>query len=172
MIKLIGIPYDDNSSFLKGCAEAPSQFRHPDIEKSSNAFGEFGIALLKDKIYEDIGDITGIDRDPAIAFEQIKTFIRQALIPEHRLICIGGDHSVSFPIIEAYSETYDSLNVLHLDAHPDLYDQFDHNPYSHASPFARIMEKNLLRSLTQVGIRTLNAHQREQAQKFGVKIIE
>jgi len=61
---------------------------------------------------------------------------------------------------------------LHLDAHADLYDNFENNPYSHASPFARLMEKNALNSLTQVGIRTFNTHQKEQAQRFGVKVIE
>jgi len=64
------------------------------------------------------------------------------------------------------------LNVLHLDAHPDLYDNYENNPYSHASPFARLMEKNTVKSLTQVGIRTLNTHQKEQAELFNIKIIE
>jgi arginase len=64
------------------------------------------------------------------------------------------------------------LNVLHLDAHADLYDQFDNNPFSHASPFARVMEKRIIKSLTQVGIRTLNTHQREQAASFNVQVVE
>lgn len=64
------------------------------------------------------------------------------------------------------------LQILHFDAHPDLYDSFQGNPRSHASPFARIMENGLASRLVQVGIRTLNRHQREQAQRFGVEIIE
>ena len=59
-----------------------------------------------------------------------------------------------------------------MDAHADLYDNFDDNPYSHASPFARLMESGKINSLTQVGIRTFNTHQREQAEKFGVRVIE
>jgi agmatinase len=88
------------------------------------------------------------------------------------VISIGGDHSVSFPILSAFADKYEKINILHLDAHADLYDNFDNNPYSHASPFARIMESGVIHSLTQVGIRTLNTHQREQARKFGVKVIE
>src|SRR5690606_28940578 len=57
-------------------------------------------------------------------------------------------------------------------AHADLYDDFEGNPHSHASPFARIMEHRLAKRLVQVGIRTLNPHQREQAKHFGVEIIE
>ena len=60
---------------------------------------------------------------------------------------------------------------MHFDAHPDLYDSFDNNPFSHASPFARIMENNLVEKLTQVGIRTMNAHQKEQAKKYNVQVI-
>ena len=59
-----------------------------------------------------------------------------------------------------------------LDAHPDLYDDFQGNRYSHASPFARIMEEKLVRRLVQVGIRTMNDHQRAQAARFGVEIFE
>ena len=57
-------------------------------------------------------------------------------------------------------------------AHPDLYEEFEGNRLSHACPFARIMEAGLAKRLVQVGIRTLNRHQREQAEKFGVDMIE
>jgi agmatinase len=85
---------------------------------------------------------------------------------------LGGDHSVSYPIIEAHKPFYPDLHILHFDAHADLYDNFDDNPYSHASPFARIMETGGIASLTQVGIRTLEPHQRAQAKRFGVNQIE
>jgi arginase family enzyme len=61
---------------------------------------------------------------------------------------------------------------LHLDAHPDLYDELEGNRYSHACPFARIMEEDLVVRLVQVGIRTMNPHQRAQAERFGVEVIE
>jgi arginase family enzyme len=61
---------------------------------------------------------------------------------------------------------------LHFDAHPDLYDEFLGNRHSHASPFARIMEEGLAKRLVQVGIRTVNGHQREQAERFGVEFVE
>jgi arginase family enzyme len=64
------------------------------------------------------------------------------------------------------------VNILHFDAHPDLYDDFEGDPLSHASPFARIMERRLATRLVQVGIRTLNAHCRQQAERFGVEIVE
>jgi len=67
---------------------------------------------------------------------------------------------------------FQNLNILQFDAHPDLYDELDGNRFSHACPFARIMEENLAERLVQVGIRTLTGHQHEQAKRFGVEIIE
>jgi agmatinase len=89
-----------------------------------------------------------------------------------RVISLGGDHSITYPIIRAYGEGYQNLNILHLDAHPDLYDEFDGNQYSHACPFARIMEENKAARLVQVGIRTMDGHQYEQAKRIGVEVIQ
>jgi arginase len=64
------------------------------------------------------------------------------------------------------------LTIIHFDAHPDLYDELDSNRMSHACPFARIMEAQLVKRLLQIGIRTMNGHQREQAARFGVEVAE
>jgi arginase len=172
MIQLIGIPYDLNSSFLKGPALAPARIRLMDAEGSSNPFAENGHEIVRGKTYWDNGDLLVSDQEPGIAYRTIKDAITKALQDENPIICLGGDHSISFPIIAAFSGAYRDLHVLHLDAHADLYDNFQNNPYSHASPFARIMENNLVQSLTQVGIRTLNSHQKIQTERFGIKSIE
>jgi arginase len=172
MIKLIGIPFDANSSFLKGPALAPPRIRLMETDGSANAFCEYGTEIGNGKNYTDLGDILFTDTNPKEAYNKIKNRIQQELQTDCKIICFGGDHSISFPIIEAYAGKFKNLNILHLDAHGDLYDNFDNNPYSHASPFARLMEKNVVKSLTQVGIRTLNNHQKEQAHRFGVSVIE
>ena len=64
------------------------------------------------------------------------------------------------------------MDILHIDAHADLYHEYEGDPYSHACPFARIMENGFAVKLVQVGIRTLNPHQKEQAEKYGVDIHE
>ena len=172
MIKLLGIPYDANSSFLKGPALAPPRIRLMETDGSANAFCEFGIEILHGKNYTDLGDLVFENANPKFVYNKIKASITQELNTGCKTICFGGDHSVSYPVIESYANKYKDLNILHLDAHADLYDNFDDNPYSHASPFARLMEKGNIKLLTQVGIRTLNTHQKEQAAKFKVKIIE
>lgn len=172
MIKMIGIPSDSNSSFLRGPALAPARIRLMQTEGSANSFCENGVDISNGVNYLDIGDMSFTHTGPESVYNEIKNNIQKELTVGTKIICLGGDHSVSFPIIEVLSGMYNNLNVLHLDAHPDLYHNFDNNPFSHASPFARLMERNLVKSLTQVGIRTLNTHQKEQADRFGVNIIE
>jgi arginase len=172
MLKVIGIPYDSNSSFFKGPSFAPNRIRLMEKEGSANAFSENGLEILQNINNEDVGDIFFGTTNPTKAFEVIKKKISELIQDKSKVVSIGGDHSISYPIISAFSDKYEKLNILHFDAHADLYDNFDDNPYSHASPFARILEIGKISSLTQVGIRTLNTHQREQAEKFGVKIIE
>ncbi len=172
MVQLIGIPYDNNSSFLRGPAAAPARIRLMDKEGSANAFAENGMELREGLNYADAGDVAFDDMRPEKAFSSIRAAIGKLLAADHKIVSLGGDHAVSYPVIDAFTDKYPHLHILHLDAHADLYNNFDNNPYSHASPFARIMEQGKVKSLTQVGIRTLTGHQQAQAEKFGVTIIE
>jgi arginase len=172
MIKVLGIPFDANSSFLKGPSFAPQRIRLMEKEGSANSFSEIGLEIKDGLNYHDLGDLVFDETNAEMAFKIINDKVKEIVFSNDKLISIGGDHSVSYPIISAFADKYEKLNILHLDAHSDLYDNFDNNPFSHASPFARLMETGKINSLTQVGIRTLNTHQKEQAKKFGVKIIE
>lgn len=169
-ICVLGIGFDQNSSFQKGPALAPNRIRESYFSSSSNLWSEKGLDLGSLHLLYDLGNIDfKTDVDP---FNQITNSAKAVLDQGNHMICLGGDHSITFPVIKAYAQKYDCLNILHLDAHPDLYDSLDGNIYSHASPFARIMEKKLVRRLVQAGIRTITGHQREQAEKFGVEVHE
>jgi arginase len=169
-IALIGIPLDEYSSFLRGAAFAPPLIRKALHSESSNMWTEMGVNLGDKTILTDTGDISfSTANDP---FGEIEKNISQLLEQKMRPIVLGGDHSITFPIIKAFSKYFPKIDVLHFDAHPDLYHKFAGNKSSHACPFARIMENGLVQRLVQVGIRTCNGHQREQAEKFGVEMIE
>ena len=169
-ISLVGIPFDANSSYLRGPAQAPKVIREEFYSGSSNLWTEDGIDLGRQGSFHDAGDVAIPDDDNAV-FPAIEAAVRQALGFRHPLICLSGDHSVTYPTIKAFHSEYPDLTILHLDAHPDLYDELDGNRLSHACPFARIMEERLARRLVQVGVRTINSHQLEQARKFGVEVI-
>jgi agmatinase len=165
---LVGVPFDANSSYLRGAAGAPAAIRSAFHSSSSNYWSELGVDLGAEGIYEDAGDLQfGQD-----AFAEIESRVGQLVDRGLRPLSLGGDHSITFPLVRAVSKRVPDLTILHFDAHPDLYDDFENNRHSHASPFARIMEEKVAKRLLQVGIRTLNRHQREQAERFGVEIIE
>lgn len=168
-IALVGIPWDENSSYCRGTSEAPPLIRAALFSEASGLRSESGMEFSPD-VLADAGDVP--QRSGPEMLEGIENFISDLLARDLAPICLGGDHAVSYPIVRAFHRTYPDLAILHFDAHSDLYDIYEGNRHSHACPFARIMEEGLARRLVQVGVRTLNRHLRAQAKKFGVEIIE
>ncbi len=169
-LAIIGFCYDENSSFMRGAADAPPLIREAFFSESSNLWSERGIDLSRPNIFFEAGDVfPEAGKNMPVAIEDsVEYLLANNLCP----LSLGGDHSITYPIVRAIAKRYPSLSILHFDAHPDLYDDFQGNPYSHASPFARIMEEKLVTRLVQVGIRTVNGHQREQAARFGLEMYE
>ena len=160
-----GILYDEKSSFLKGTALAPPIIRKHLYSDASNTFAENGVDIKTLRII-DKGDFEIKN------YEEIRVATENNVGEGDKLLTLGGDHSITFPIIEAYHKHYPGLNILHIDAHSDLYNEFEGDKYSHACPFARIMDRGYANRLVQMGIRTLNDHQRKQAKKFSVELFE
>ncbi|WP_201777807.1 agmatinase [Thalassomonas actiniarum] len=169
-VGLLGIPYDENSSFSRGPAKAPASIRSVLQGGSLNSGCENGINLKDNPMWLDCGDLEITGKHDFVS--GIESGCADMLNRGTRLLTLGGDHSISYPILRAYAGHYPKLNILHLDAHSDLYDSFKGNRLSNACPFARIMEEDLCQRLVQLGIRTLNQHQVEQAQKFKVEMVE
>lgn len=166
---LLGIPFDANSSWLRGAAGAPPIIRVAFGSDSANSSTESGVDLNDEGTYCDAGDLKFDFQEP---FPAIEEKVGELLDRNLRPVCMGGDHSITLPIVRAFGQRIPDLTVIHFDAHPDLYDELEGNRLSHACPFARIMEAGAAKRLIQVGIRTMNSHQREQAKKFGVEVIE
>ncbi len=169
-VTLLGIPWDENSSFRRGTAEAPPRIRDALHCGSMNLCSENGIDLGDNPRFTDLGDldISSDENTLSLIEDTVSGILSQGAIP----LSLGGDHAVTYPIIKAFHKKYGSMNILHFDAHPDLYDEYEGNRFSHACPFARIMEEGLAKKLVSIGIRTMNPHQRSQADKYGVQVIE
>jgi agmatinase len=168
-LALVGFRSDENSSFLRGAAEAPPLIRGAFASDSSNSWTESGVELTEADFF-DAGDFGGVEGAMMQATIEgaIGALLDRGLAP----ISLGGDHAITYPILRAFARKYPRLSILHFDAHPDLYDEFEGNRLSHACPFARIMEEKLASRLVQVGLRTVNAHQRAQIARFGVEAVE
>ena len=162
-IILQGIAFDEKSSYQRGPELAPPRIREALHSGSSNLFTE-ALTAVDGPGIDDRGD-----------FEIAEYFDIEKITATHlgekaRILTLGGDHSITYPIIKAHHKRYPKLDILHIDAHSDLYDAYEGDPYSHACPFARIMESGLATRLVQVGIRTMNPHQAAQAEKFQVEV--
>jgi arginase len=158
-----GIEFDEKSSYQQGPKLAPPLIRKALHSGSLNLFAENGTSIENDKI-QDKGDFKISN------YFDIETITQKHLDTNSKIFTLGGDHSITYPIIKAHHNKYPKLDILHIDAHADLYDNFEGDKYSHACPFARIMENGFAIRLVQVGIRTLNTHQAEQAEKFEVEV--
>ncbi len=167
-VALLGLPSDEGSSFKRGAAKAPGFIRQMFHQGSSNLCAENGLDLSCEPRFQDMGDLDLAEDMRG----RVTTAVTTLLEAGAHVLSLGGDHAVTFPIMQAIAKVMGPVNILHFDAHPDLYDELDGNPFSHACPFARIMEAGLAKRLIQVGIRTLNDHQREQIARFGVEVFE
>jgi arginase len=169
-VTIIGIPYDEKSSHLKGPSEAPERIRRALNSPSTNLWTEMGLDLGEKGVLSDLGDVDCVS--PHAPTSGIEAAISQVLESDRCPIVLGGDHSVTYPVVRALAKRINPFHLLLFDAHPDLYDEFDGDRYSHASPFARIMEERLIGRLVQVGVRSMTGHQRAQVDRFGVEVIE
>jgi agmatinase len=167
---LIGLPYDGGSSFRRGAAAAPRAIREALRSPASNSWSEMGVDIGSPDSLADAGDVDLANTSDVRG--AIEAGIRSVLRDGGRPIALGGDHSVTYPVLRALRLAHPALTVLHFDAHPDLYEEFDGDRFSHACPFARVMEERLADRLMQVGIRAMNGDQRAQANRYGVEVID
>jgi agmatinase len=167
---LIGLPHDGSSSFRRGAAAAPRVIRDALRSPASNSWSELGVDVGSPDLLADAGDVDLANTTDVRG--AIETGIRAVLRDGGRPVALGGDHSVTYPVLRALRPAQQALTVLHFDAHPDLYDEFEGDRFSHACPFARVMEERLADRLIQVGIRTINGDQRAQADRYGVEVID
>lgn len=169
-IAILGVPYDGKSSYLKGPSEGPRAIRAASTVKAINAWTELGVNLEEDVTIVDLGDVdTGGDFSDVSV--RVETRVEEILNRQGRPIVLGGDHSITLPVVRAMARTYPDLDILHFDAHPDLYEELYGDRFSHACPFARILEEGLVKDLVQVGIRASTGAHRQKAAAFNVRTI-
>ena len=157
---------------MRGAAGAPPRIREALWSASSNSWTETGVDLSAPGALDDAGDLELSD-DAAEARAAIESGVASLLDRGVTPIVLGGDHSITYPVMRAFHRHLTGLTIVHFDAHGDLYDEFEGDRFSHACPFARIMEEGLAVRLVQIGILgTLTAHQREQVKKFGVEVYD
>lgn len=144
------LPYEHTSSYLIGSANGPKAILDAshyvefyDEELDSETFRKTGICTLKPY---DFG--AKVDKE---AIEFIEANTTKLLNDEKFVVSLGAEHTVTFGLVKAFANKYKDLSILQIDAHSDLRQEYNGNPYSHASVMARVNE--LAKPITQVGIR-------------------
>ena len=168
---ILGVPFDEKSSYLRGAAGGPAAIRAVSTGKCYCGYTELSVDLEEDTVLVDLGDVDvsgDIDKIFALTEKAAAGIIAKGAVP----IVLGGDHSITYPVLKAFAAAFKALDVLHFDAHPDLYDELYCDRLSHACPMARVLEDGLAANIVQVGVRAVTAAHRARALKHGVRMVE
>jgi len=147
---ILPFPYEFTTTFGKGTGKGPKKIIEvsPNLEFYDEEIDEDtykrGIHTLKPIIAEEFKNEEDINK--------IKGQIISYINSEKKLITIGGEHSISYPIVKGFSEATKELGVIHFDAHTDLRDIYENSKYNHACVMRRITELNL--PVVSAGIRS------------------
>lgn len=164
-IALHGFAWDASSSYARGPAQGPAAIRSNLFSDHSSALALDGTDIASKIVAYDFEDLPG---DAAEARHAIEARVSASLQAGLKPLSLGGDHSVSYPILKAVAAKHGPVDILHIDAHLDLYDELDGDRFSHACPFRRAIEDGLVRNLVQIGIRSAPPAHLEFGAKHGV----
>jgi agmatinase len=166
-VAFVGLPCDSQSSFRRGPAAAPGRIRLAYDGRCYNATTELGTDL--EGLVSDVGDwFPGEGWEET--FEEYRARAEGLFMSEQVPFFAGGDHAVTVPLVAALEVLDEQVHVIQLDAHPDLYPEYGGDRGSHACVGARILEMEHVASLTQIGIRTLNAPQLAEVGRHGGRL--
>jgi len=149
-ISIFGVPYDGTTCFRPGTRFGPAGIRF--FSGNLETYSPFLDKDLEDVDFIDAGDVDV----PASSEGMVRTvysFMRNIDIP----VMLGGEHSVTFPVVKALKERYENLTVVHFDAHADLRDVYSGTVYSHACVMRRILELGC--EIVHVGVRSGTAEE-------------
>jgi len=153
-VALLGVPYDGGTSYRPGARFGPRAVReqsslirpwHPVLKV--HPFERLRVA--------DCGDVDVVPISIERTYEQIEQRVDAVLAAGATPLCIGGDHSISLPLLRAVARKHGPVGVIHFDAHPDTWDEYFGSKFFHGTPFRRAIEEGAVdpRRMIQVGIR-------------------
>jgi agmatinase len=153
-VAVVGAPFDIGTSYRPGARFGPIGIRqgsrtirnwHPDLE-----IHPFGIQQVVDA--GDIACSTYLIADALVAIERAA---RELTTGDHRIVTLGGDHTIAFSLLRAAAAKHGPVALVHFDAHVDTYDTYMNAPFTHGTPFRRAAEEGLFisGSSMHIGIR-------------------
>jgi agmatinase len=153
-VAVLGVPFDGGTSYRPGARFGPAAIRagsrllrpyHPDLDVEPFAVQQVA----------DAGDVSANPFDIEESIDSIHVAAAALLRASGRILALGGDHTIAFPLLKATRERFGEVALIHFDAHLDTWDTYFGAPYTHGTPFRRAAEEGLFRagSSCHVGIR-------------------
>ena len=153
-IAVVGIPFDAGTSYRPGARFGPSHIRESSrLLRPYNPAQDASPFALAQVV--DAGDIAVNPFNIEQAVEQIEAGFDELLSDGKKLVTLGGDHTIAYPILKSLHKKHGPITVIHFDAHLDTWDTYFGAPLTHGTPFRRASEEGLidLSSCMHVGIR-------------------
>jgi agmatinase/guanidinopropionase len=173
-VAIVGVPYDGGTSFRSGARFGPRSIREMSLLLwgYNNVIGVAPAEILK------IVDYGDIEINPVEIIKTMQNIVGESgkiLKQGVAMIALGGDHSISLPLLRAHHAQFGPLAVVHFDSHPDTWDtEYPGEPFSHGTPFRRAIEEGLIdrNAYIQVGIRgpVSDATDLESTREMGARI--
>jgi agmatinase len=153
-IAVVGIPFDAGTSYRPGARFGPSHIRESSrLLRPYNPAQDASPFALAQVV--DAGDIAVNPFNIQQAVEQIEVGVDELLDEGLKLVTLGGDHTIAYPIIKSLHKKHGPVTVIHFDAHLDTWDTYFGAPLTHGTPFRRASEEGYLdlESCLHIGIR-------------------
>lgn len=164
---IFGVPYDKTSSFRSGAKEGPNAIR-----QASWNFETFNFKTGDDLVdinFHDYGDLDVSNDSPNVMVGKVKNFTKNLLLENKIPICLGGEHSITSGIIQAYPK---DISVVCLDAHIDFRKKYENDEFNHACVNRRIAEHIGNENLAVLGIRSAEKQEFEDAKKHNLFYVD
>jgi len=180
-IAVLGIPYDEGVGFKPGTRFGPRSIREYSMrfryfDPSSDVRGYWDMEkrswFLTRVSMVDCGDVDIVQLDLPYVYRQIDESIKQILDRGAFPVVLGGDHSISYPVVRAF-EKEKPLSLIHLDAHMDRRESVLDVKYGHGSPIKRIAELDFIETIVSLGLRGIRGSESDflAAQERGEVLI-
>lgn len=175
-VAVVGVPYDGSVSYRSGTRFGPRAIR----EQSLLLWGYHNVlqvAPFKTLNVIDYGDVDVVPVDVQATHRAVEQEVGAIVSAGPKVIALGGDHSISLPLLRAHTRKHGPLALIHFDAHPDTWDREfgEEYRYSHGTPFRRAIDEGLIdpQAYVQIGIRgpTAGPQDYRDALGFGLRMI-
>lgn len=181
-IGFIGMPFDQGTTNRPGARFGPNAIRdarghsykswgEPNPKPASGYFDiDAGTTLLAGVTMADCGDVSVVPSNIDLGFDRLTRVVGRILNTGAFPVIVGGDHAITFPAVRSFSG-FDSIDLVHFDAHMDYSHDYQGVLHTHGSPIRRCSELPYVREISSIGIRVAQKKTYEEAMARGVHLL-